>query len=105
LIDCLLEVDAKGGDLIRTGDRFGKTKHKYNGRDEMRGSLRCAVHDETVNSYGRDDDVFVVWEKGDGNSRDKGNSRSPSGMTTRKTNATAKAKNVGLSAALFTMKL
>jgi hypothetical protein len=33
-----------------------------------------------------------LYGKGGGNSRDKDNSRSPSGMTTRKANATAKAR-------------
>ena len=28
------------------------------GQCEMRGSLRCAVHDETVNSFGRDDEYL-----------------------------------------------
>ena len=27
---------------------------------QMRGSLHCAAHDETVSSFGRDDD-FWVW--------------------------------------------
>ncbi|WP_433965762.1 hypothetical protein [Tunturiibacter gelidiferens] len=30
----------------------------------MRGSLHCAVHDETVNSFGRDDDFGVREEEG-----------------------------------------
>jgi hypothetical protein len=40
-----------------------------------------------------------------GNDKDKDDSRSPSGMTTRKTNARAKAKYWGLSTAHQTMKL
>jgi hypothetical protein len=30
-----------------------------NYRDEIQGSLHCAVHDETVNRFGRDDDSFL----------------------------------------------
>jgi hypothetical protein len=77
---------------IFTKTKRQEYKYKYNGRDEMRGSLHYAVHEETVNSFGRDDEIIAVWKKGDGNRRDKGNSRSPAGMTTRKTKTTAKAK-------------
>jgi hypothetical protein len=40
---------------------FGDDNQKGNGKDksEMRGSLRCASHDETVSGFGRDDDL--VW--------------------------------------------
>ena len=31
------------------------------GTDKMRGSLHCAVHDEAVNRFGRDD--VVGWER------------------------------------------
>ena len=31
----------------------------------MRGSLHCAVHDETVNRFGRDDDRLEVGEDND----------------------------------------
>src|SRR5271170_5905010 len=27
---------------------------------QIRGSLHCAAHDETVSSFGRDDDLFMV---------------------------------------------
>jgi hypothetical protein len=66
---------------------LGDDNKKCNCNSKMRGSLRCAVHGKTVNSFGRDDDAFGVWKKDDGNSRGKDNSRFPSGMTTRKTNA------------------
>jgi hypothetical protein len=51
----------------------------------MRGSLHCAVHDETVNNFGRDDALLGwVWNE------------KP---------ATAKAKCEGLFTTLFTMRL
>jgi hypothetical protein len=29
----------------------------------MRGSLHCAVYDEALNSFGRDDEVFCSFER------------------------------------------
>jgi type II secretory pathway pseudopilin PulG len=29
-------------------------------QQQIRGSLHCAAHDETVSSFGRDDDLFMV---------------------------------------------
>jgi hypothetical protein len=37
-----------------------KTKSSCNSKDEMRGSLRYAVHDTAVNGSGRDDATFKV---------------------------------------------
>lgn len=58
--------------------------------NEIRGSLHCAVHDETVSGFARDDDF--LWGK-DLNAEDMDNSKSSSGMTTGKAAATAKAKS------------
>jgi hypothetical protein len=41
-------------------------------KDEMRGFLHCAAHDETVSVSGRNDDFIVGLEEG------KDNNRSPS---------------------------
>jgi hypothetical protein len=39
-----------------------KGKGKNNSNGEMRGSLHCAVHDETVNCFGRDDGyLWLGW--------------------------------------------
>jgi hypothetical protein len=35
-------------------------KQESNSKDEMRGSLHCATHDETVSSFGRDDAFFAA---------------------------------------------
>jgi hypothetical protein len=66
LIDCLLEVDAKGGDSIWTADLHENETTRIQTQVQRQrrnvGSLHCAVHDETVNSLGRDDEVFAVWK-------------------------------------------
>jgi hypothetical protein len=42
------------------------SKNKNNSKSKMRGSLRCATHDETVSGFGRDDAVcFLDGEKGE----------------------------------------
>jgi hypothetical protein len=60
-----------------------------------------------VTSFGRDDGVFL-WDVKQRNSSkensSKDSSRSPSGMTTRKTNARATTKYGGLSAAHQTVR-
>ena len=42
------------------GRLFGddNQKGKDNGKCKMRGSLHCAAHDETVSSFGRDDELW-----------------------------------------------
>jgi hypothetical protein len=46
--------DGKAADCFG-GLFFGASGCKDKGKSEIRGSLRCAVHDETVNCFGRDD--------------------------------------------------
>jgi hypothetical protein len=53
-----------------------REKDKGNSKGEMRGFLRCAAHDETVSSFGRND-VFC-WVR-----RDKDDRLLRCGMTTR----------------------
>jgi hypothetical protein len=67
----------QGQQQIPFGD--DNKKDKGNGRDEMRGALRCAGHDEAVTGFGRDDNVLLCGMKIRGKSRNKDNSRSPSG--------------------------
>jgi hypothetical protein len=71
------------------------------------GSLHCAAHGETVRRFGPDDFLLLAGKrtnitadssaalrndnKRTDDARDKDSSRSPSGMTTRKAKATAKA--------------
>jgi hypothetical protein len=80
---------------------FGDDNKKSNCNSKMRGSLRCAVHGETVNSFGRDDDAFIGWtlllvgRRAMATAETRTNSRFPSGMTTREAKATAKAKMRG----------
>jgi hypothetical protein len=81
-------------------------------KDEIRGSLRCAVHGAAVNSFGRDDGFVSSRgkrqrQKADSsaalrndnkrtdNGRDKDDSRSPSGMKTKKTKAAANKTDKG----------
>jgi hypothetical protein len=47
--------NCKSKQQIPFGDDSKKDKCNY--KNEMRSSLHCAVHDETVNRFGRDDDV------------------------------------------------
>jgi len=49
-----------GTDRPVGGESAGKAPHqkKRQTKSEMRGSLHYAVHDETVNSFGRDDEIF-----------------------------------------------
>jgi hypothetical protein len=38
--------------------RGAEAPKQLQGNSKMRGSLRCAAHDETVSSFGRDDDFW-----------------------------------------------
>jgi hypothetical protein len=60
---------------------------KCNCEGKIRGLSTALIDGETVNSFGRDDAFFVI-----GLEENKDDSRSPSGMTTRKATATATAK-------------
>jgi hypothetical protein len=55
------ESDAADG-WVRCAARVRLGKNKSKDKCEMRGSLHCAVHDETVNSFGRDDELFALAE-------------------------------------------
>jgi len=50
-------VANKGSPVVIVALIDGKTSK---GKSEMRGSLRCAAHDEAVSSFGRDDAFFGV---------------------------------------------
>jgi hypothetical protein len=56
-------LDMIFGRLRIFGERRGmRGKGKNNGKDVIRGSLHCAVHDETVNYFGRDDGyLWLGW--------------------------------------------
>jgi hypothetical protein len=55
---------------------------------QIRGSLHCAVHDETVNGFGRDDYVFLWGERVV--TAETRQQQIPFRMKTRKANATAR---------------
>jgi hypothetical protein len=69
-------VKAKSTGMIAKGrataDSFASLRNNNqktgndNGNDRMRGSLHCAVHGRTVNSFGRDDEFVKVRTFGDG---------------------------------------
>jgi hypothetical protein len=53
-----LTIKLRAAPVGMTGLRGGR--EKGNSKGQMRGSLHCAVHDKTMNSFGRDDDFFVA---------------------------------------------
>ena len=52
------EDGAPGRSVLLAGDGL-HTTHLCGAPSEMRGSLHCGTDDETVRSFGRDDDVFA----------------------------------------------
>jgi hypothetical protein len=93
--------------ILRCAQDDGKNKQKQRqvrvsvGRSERSGFRRCAAHDETVSSFGRNDD-FVGWRKKTGNDKYAGKCgilsiRAESEPTTARTTAMTNAKaNAGV---------